>query len=285
MTSSVSQFLVDRTTDLRSAMEVLEKTERKIVFVVDADEAIFGSLTDGDIRRWILGEGGLDAEVQLICNRNPYYVTEHHDLASVKEAMLERKIDCIPVIDAANRIVKLLFWQDVFPEAEGRLTKPRLNVPVVIMAGGKGTRLEPFTRVLPKPLIPIGDKTVIETIIDQFTPYGITDFRISVHHKALLIKSFFEELRPSYSVQFLEEPTPLGTAGALKQLSDSEHSTFIITNCDILIDTDFAALLEFHSAQGNDLTIVASMTSYRIPYGICKIKNGGALHEIVEKPE
>ena len=285
MTTALTDFLIPPGTSVKDAMARLEETEERILFVADSDQTLLGSVTDGDIRRWILAEGSLTADVGEVCNPSPTTVLRPYDLESIQNTMLERKIACIPVVDDSRRIVELLFWNAVFAQLTDRTPIVRLDTPVVIMAGGKGTRLEPFTRILPKPLIPLGDKTIIELIIDSFLGYGIDDFYISVNHKARIIKSFFEELEPHYSVQFLEEEKPLGTAGALSFLRNSDHETFIVTNCDILLRMEIPALLEAHKENKNSLTTVASMTSYKIPYGVCKIKNGGQLEEIIEKPE
>jgi NDP-sugar pyrophosphorylase family protein len=155
----------------------------------------------------------------------------------------------------------------------------------VIMAGGKGTRLDPFTRILPKPLIPIGDKSIIEIIIDKFLKYQINHFIVSVNEKSKIIKSYFEELNPPYSISYIHEPKPLGTAGSLKYLDKKDCHSIIVTNCDIIIDADYADLVDSHLKDNNDITLVASMKQYKIPYGVCEIENGGALKTIIEKPE
>jgi NDP-sugar pyrophosphorylase family protein len=156
---------------------------------------------------------------------------------------------------------------------------------VVIMAGGKGTRLAPFTNVLPKPLIPMGDRTVIEIIIDQFLPYGLDRFHLSVNYKSKILKSFFEELSPKYSVGYIEEREPRGTAGALRALYEESRDNLIVTNCDIIIQADLADLVSFHTENNYDLTLVASLKDYKIPYGVCELEKGGSLAQIKEKPQ
>jgi len=152
------------------------------------------------------------------------------------------------------------------------------------MAGGLGTRLAPFTNVLPKPLIPVGDKTVIEIIIDQFVSCGADQFILSINYKSKILKSFFEELSPSYSVQFLEEKERRGTAGCLRALLADGDGDLIVSNCDIVIQADVQELVEFHQNNQYDLTLVASLKEYRIPYGVCELEKGGSLAQIKEKP-
>ena len=286
MTLSIARFFVNKDVKLKAAMQQLEETEERILFVIGEEGRLFGSLTDGDIRRWILSDGSLGEYVQEVCNRQPYTVPMSFEVVDVRQVMLDRNIACIPVLDKNHRIVDLLFWGQVFQDrAESRPPRQPINVPVVIMAGGKGTRLDPFTRILPKPLIPIGDKAVIEIIIESFIDYGVEEFLVSVNHKAKLIKSFFEESHPSYRVRYLEEDQPLGTAGALRGLIGQVTGSLIVTNCDIIVRADYASLIETHEREGNGITVVASMKTYNIPYGVCELGPGGCLSRIIEKPQ
>jgi dTDP-glucose pyrophosphorylase len=285
MSDNVKPFLVAQTHTIRQAMEQLENTEEKIVFVVDTESRLIGSLTDGDIRRWILSDGDLKAQVYRVCNRKPYVVEEGFGAEQVRAEMLTRNLTCVPVVNPSREIVLLLFWKELFQGAAAVKPKGRLNLPVVIMAGGQGTRLAPFTNVLPKPLIPVGDRTVIEIIIDQFLPYGLDRFHLSVNYKSKILKSFFEELAPSYSVAYLEEKEPRGTAGSLRMLYSPAPEHLIVTNCDIVIRADFAELVSFHTDNNYDLTLVASLKDYHIPYGVCELENGGSLARITEKPQ
>lgn len=278
-------FLINKTTTVKQAMKQIEVTEKKVVFVVDDDSQLFGSLTDGDIRRWILGGGDLGESAEKVCNINCYFINEGYSLQDVKRDMLKKHIGCIPVVDKNHLIVDLLFWENLFGEDSVDKIRKRIDVPVVIMAGGKGTRLDPFTRILPKPLIPIGDKTVIEVIIDSFREYGINEFYISVNHKSKIIKSYFEELDPPYHIKYIHEEKPLGTAGSLQFLHGQLSGSFIVINCDVIIKTDFSELMDFHYQNKNAITLVASLKNYHIPYGICEIENGGTLIKITEKPE
>jgi dTDP-glucose pyrophosphorylase len=285
MNDNIKPFLVPQTHTIRQAMEQLEKTEEKIVFVVDAESRLIGSLTDGDIRRWILSDGDLKAQVFRVCNRAPFVAEESLGTEQIRAEMLKGNFGCVPVVNPSREIVRLLFWEELFQGAVTIKPKRRLDLPVVIMAGGQGTRLAPFTNVLPKPLIPVGDRTVIEIIIDQFLPYGLDRFFLSINYKSKILKSFFEELTPSYSVAYLEEKEPRGTAGSLRALYSPAPEHLIVTNCDIVIQADFAELVSFHTDNNYDLTLVASLKDYRIPYGVCELEKGGTLARITEKPQ
>ena len=161
---------------------------------------------------------------------------------------------------------------------------PPLEV-TTIEAGGKGTRLEPFTKILPKPLVPIHEKPVIEHIIERFTDVGINEFILSVNYKARIMKAFFEELDHDYLIKFVEEEKPLGTAGSLKLLEAKINKPFMMTNCDIIIKTDYPDLYSFHEENNYEITLVASMKNYTIPYGTCELNSDGYLSNINEKPQ
>ncbi len=270
---------------VRDALKQLEASERKTLFVVDGENRLVGTLTDGDIRRWILAEGNLDGTVEKICNTNPCVVYGDYDLGWIKREMLERRIGSIPVINASREVVDVLFWETIFGENLVRKQASPIELPVVIMAGGKGTRLDPFTRILPKPLIPLGEKTVIEFIIDSFVKCGVAKFYISVNYKSKIIKSYFEELNPPYVIEYIYEDKPLGTAGSLRHLRGNIVTPLIVTNCDVIIKADYRDIVEHHISSRNDITLVASLKNYNIPYGVCEIGSGGRLSRIREKPE
>jgi dTDP-glucose pyrophosphorylase len=285
MIKPFSDILITKTANVKEAMKQLDKTAEKILFVVEENNKLIGSLTDGDIRRWILKDGDLSAKVSDVCFTGTYFVYTDYDLETVKKEILERKIVYVPVVNKEKHIIEFIVWDSLFDNKIIRKPKEKLNAEVVIMAGGKGTRLDPFTRILPKPLIPIGDKSILEIIIEKFTDYQVNEFYVSVNHKAKIIKSYFEEIQPDYVINYLYEEKPLGTIGALKQLEGIISREIILTNCDIIIDADYLDLLKHHKDQDNDITIVASLKHYNIPYGICEIKNGGILISIKEKPE
>ena len=153
------------------------------------------------------------------------------------------------------------------------------------MAGGKGLRLNPFTKILPKPLVPLNDKTIIEHIIDKFVSFGIKNFTLTLNYKSKILKSFFKELKnTNITIKFLEEKKPLGTAGSLKLLKNKLPNNFFVSNCDVLIKADYKEIYDFHKKNKNIVTIVASTKELKIPYGVCKINKKGLLSQIDEKP-
>jgi dTDP-glucose pyrophosphorylase len=280
----VDAYLVKKGTTIKQAMEQMKGIGQKVLYVVGDGNSLFGSLSDGDIRKWILAEGSLEESVEKACNVSPVSVDETHDMAHVKQILLDLKIQSIPVVNGDGEVHDILEWDQVFRDT---ISKPhgKISIPVVIMAGGRGTRLDPFTKVLPKPLIPIGDKPIIEIIMDRFHEYDVREFYVSVSHKVQMIKSYFEEMNEKYVIHYLEEDKPLGTVGGLKPLGKSRYKKFVITNCDIIIESDLAEIVDFHENERHDMTLVVSCRNYVIPYGVCNISNGGLLDCITEKPE
>jgi len=285
MKTDIASFLVEANTSILRAMQALEESQEKLLFVVDDQRRLIGSLTDGDIRRWILAGGGVQGEIGHACNPNPQRISKGAKRAKARKIMLESGIQGVPVVDGDGRILDILFWKQLIQEEILPKLSKQIDATVVVMAGGKGIRLAPFTSILPKPLIPIGGKAILEIIMDRFRNHGCSEFIVSVQHKARIIKAYFEELAPPYSVEFLEENLPMGTAGALVALQGRMESPFFVTNCDILVEADYADILAHHVEQGNMVTIVASLKRYTIPYGICRLGEGGVFAGIEEKPE
>ena len=189
-----------------------------------------------------------------------------------------------PILDDKGELLDIWFWNDLFKDTE--LTEREIiNLPVVIMAGGKGTRLAPLTNVYPKPLIPVGEKTIVEAIMDKFVSYGCHDFYMSVNYKADTIKNYFEFIdNQEYNILYFQEDRPLGTAGSLRLLKDKINSTFFVSNCDILIEEDYAEILKYHKTNRNELTVVAAVKTFSIPYGTISTSENGLLESIEEKP-
>ena len=270
---------------IKEAMEALDKTAEKVLLVVDEEKALIGSLTDGDIRRYILKGQDLTGTICNAYNTDPIFVfQEDFDLEKIKPVFVKNKIDVIPILDQKHMVVEFITWEKVFGNNK-RSEKQKLDVQVVIMAGGSGTRLEPFTRVLPKPLIPVGEKPVIDHIIDRFRACGAREFYLTIHHMSKILRAYFEEKSPDYSIGFAEESEPKGTAGSLKLLTDKLNKPFFVSNCDIIIEADYSDIYRFHTNNGYDITLVASAKQFKIPYGICELNGGGSLERIEEKPE
>lgn len=281
------KLLIGSNIKIIEALKRLDETADKVLFVVDSSAKLLGALTDGDIRRHILKGRSLEDDISEIYNKNPKFLRQNeYAQEKLKEIFLVHKITDVPILDENNIIVDIVTWDKAFSEETHETSKPRrrINVPVVIMAGGKGTRLDPFTKILPKPLIPIGDKPIIEVIMDKFHAFGMMDFYVTLNHKSKMIKAYFEEFKTKYKIKYIDEEKPLGTAGGLKYLPPEVAGVIFVTNSDIIIEGDYGKILKFHKDSKNEITIVASIKNYNIPYGVCEIENGGILQKIKEKP-
>jgi dTDP-glucose pyrophosphorylase/CBS domain-containing protein len=285
MKTNLTKYFIDKNADLKTAIKKLDHGEKRILFVIDENNQLVGAITDGDFRRHIVKTGAIEGIVYDVCKKTPTYVHHDFEYEIVKQLMISRDIFSIPVVNADHEIVEIIFWDELFKEKKDNLSGQCIGIPAVIMAGGKGTRLDPFTRILPKPLIPIGDTPIIKIIINEYTKYGISDFYISIHHQAKIIKAYFEEYKLDYKISFVEELEPLGTAGALKMLTGRFSTPFFVSNCDIIIKDCYPEILKYHLKDGCDLTIVSSLQHYTVPYGVCEIEKGGTLKKISEKPE
>lgn len=283
MLDRVKNILISPKQSIKHILRHMDNVAEKTVFVVNSDNRLLGSVTDGDIRRWILKGKSLTENVSRAMNRSPISLREGFHEEKVKEIMLKNELGCLPIIDERMHVVSAVWWIDLFKNKINNQNP--LKLPVVIMAGGEGIRLHPYTRILPKPLMPIGEKPIIEIIMNKFYERGCADFYISLHYKSSIIKAYFNDAGNRYRIHYVLEAKPLGTIGSLRLLKNKLRKTFFISNCDIVIDADYADMFKFHSQRKNKITLVTSMKNYAIPYGVCEIENGGVLKNIEEKPE
>lgn len=277
----LKDLFINEELTIKQAIKKLDETAHKILFITEGN-VLKGVLTDGDIRRWILKNGKLSEKVSLIMNSNPIYV-DARDVHKTKEIMKKKMIEAIPVVNKNKEVVDVIFWHDNFKEKLKYINE--IRNPVVIMAGGKGTRLYPFTKVLPKPLIPIGDIPIIERIINRFRDYGCYKFYLTLNYKKNMIKAYFSEIERNYEIDYIEEDKPLGTVGSLYLLKKKINDTFFLSNCDILIDGNYSDMLRYHKENKNKITIITSLKHNIIPYGVIQLKKDGTVKTIVEKPE
>ena len=270
---------------IRQAMKEIGKSGKRCLVIVDSKNNLLGTLSDGDLRKAILNGASTSDCVQNVYQSKPtVLVNGRYEVDDVRRLFKKERFDIIPVVDDHGKLIDVLFF-DTILNNEKKKQKEIVNVQVVIMAGGKGTRLEPFTKVLPKPLVPIHEKPIIEHIIERFTDIACSDFYLTVNYKGKILKAYFEELQPEYKISFVNENKPLGTAGSLQYLKGKFDKPFFVTNCDIIIKADYRSLYEFHQKGGYDITLVASAKEYVIPYGTCELNDEGHLSHTNEKPK
>jgi dTDP-glucose pyrophosphorylase len=257
----------------------------KKLLIVLKEKKFYSVLSIGDIQRSIINKFPLDNPVLDILRKEITVCNFEDSFEEIKAKMLLQRTECMPVLNKDGELVNLYFWEDVFGLKVKR-KNTKLNLPVIIMAGGRGTRLKPLTNVLPKPLLPIDEKTIIEDIMDRFVDIGCENFYLSVNYKAETIKNYFKILdNKNYVVDYFEEDKPLGTAGSMFLIKDKIKSTFFVSNCDILIDQDLEEIYNYHKQNKNKITIVSAIKKYKIPYGTLETKEDGILEMLSEKPE
>lgn len=268
---------------LLDALKKMDQLDKKLLIVMNGDE-FEGLISIGDIQRAIIQNKSLDTEVKSVLRKNIRIAKSDDDFESVKQMMLQYRMELCPVVDLEKHITKVYFWEDIFDQTT-IAPKATFNLPVVVMAGGYGTRLKPLTNVLPKPLIPIGEKTIVERIFDNFGRYGCNNFYLSVNYKADLIKYYLSHQNHPYHLHYFLEEKPCGTAGSLSLLKGEITETFFVSNCDILIEQDYSEILEYHKSNQNEITIVSVLKHYPIPYGTLDTTVNGQLVSLHEKPE
>lgn len=283
MNRGISAYITTAETTVVEAMQRIDKGARGILFVADPEGRLIGCVSDGDIRRWLIATADLTAPISKFMTRKPNYIFASDDI-DIESHMKRLSVTALPVLSMERNIVNIVFLNVDNSSCERDDSGTLEDIPVVIMAGGKGTRLYPYTKILPKPLIPIGDIPIIERIMNRFVEHGTKGFYLTVNYKKGMIKSYFEELRPDYCVTYVEEDKPLGTGGSLRLITDIFHCPFFVTNCDILIDADYAHMYEQHIASGNKITIVAALKTQVIPYGVLQIGKQGTVYGMEEKP-
>ena len=274
----LSKFIVEDTVSVHDAVSLMNQNARQIVFVCRENKLV-AALADGDIRRFILDNGDISEPISKVANYDVKYLP-YTQQAYAQDFMRRQGIRAVPIVNADRQIISIKFSS--FDDVRKSVS---LGIPVVIMAGGKGTRLAPYTNILPKPLIPIGEKTITEHIMERFAQFGCHEFHVIVNYKKELIKAYFADINAGHSVKFYEEQGFLGTGGGLRLLEGMVDTTFFMTNSDILIDANYEDILHSHK-QGNALiTIICAKKTIVFPYGAVQLDSMGAPISFMEKPE
>ncbi|WP_374312299.1 nucleotidyltransferase family protein [Dongia sp.] len=262
---------------LRDAMAVLDQTSMQIVLVVQPGDQLVGTVTDGDIRRGLLRDLTLSAPVEAVMNSQPHTAVEGMSRIELIEHLRRNDLRHLPIVDPKGRVVGLESDTELYEGIE------RDNW-VVLMAGGLGQRLRPLTDDVPKPLLEVGDRPLLEIIIDRFILQGFRKFFVSVNYRADMVKGHFGDGgKLNCEIRYLEEREPLGTAGAIGLLPQRPTKPFVVMNGDLLTTVSFDSLVNFHEQHGADLTLGVRHYSHQIPYGVAEIRDNQVI-DIVEKP-
>jgi len=281
--NDIRHLMIPPHRSIRDAMAVIDRGAKGIALVVDEDRRLIGTVTDGDIRRLILAGGSLDAPVSELLARKaaspyPQPITARADSPPAEwlRRMQEARIRQLPLLDTDGRVAALVTLDELLPA-------PALPVQAVIMAGGYGKRLRPITEELPKPMLPVGDRPLLERIIEQLRQAGVHRANITTHYLPEKITSYFGDGHDfGIELHYVTEDRPLGTAGALG-LMEQPDEPLLVVNGDILTRVDFRAMLAFHREHGADLTVGVRQYELQVPYGVIEC-DGPRVRRLREKP-
>lgn len=275
---NVEKYIVQENDNILDVMKKINKNPQGAMFVCK-EERLLGAITDGDIRRHLINNGDLNSSIEKVYNKNPVFVHISENV-NYNLFMKYKEIKSLPIVDDKMHIIDIIILNEL-----ETIEYKKIDIPVVIMAGGKGTRLLPYTNILPKPLIPIGEKTITECIMENFQKFNCNHFNMIVNYKKNFIKSYFLDNDIKKDVVFTEEERFLGTGGGLSLLKGKYESTFFMTNCDILIQDDYFKIYDKHKKQNNIITIVCAKKRIILPYGVVKSDKEGKLLGLEEKPQ
>ncbi len=276
--NNIQPFLGNKNLSVSQAMQQIDRNTCGILFLVDENQKLLGCITDGDIRRYLLAGGKMDGSAMAAANRQPRIAATAEE---ARRLYHKKNYIVIPIVNEEGIVTDLYNGET---GESGRKQRNALRIPVVINAGGKGTRLDPYTRVLPKPLIPVGDYPIIELIMQEYQSYACTDFHIIVNYKRELMKAYFADNERRYDITWYDEEKPLGTGGGLRLLKGKLTSTFFFANCDALLTANYESMLHFHRENGNVITMICAYKNMNIPYGVVEMGANGSILSMKEKP-
>lgn len=271
------KVLISPNTAIRDAIKVIDEGALQIALVVDANQRLLGTVTDGDVRRGILKSIPLDAPASQIMNASPTTARIDDSRESILVLLKQKSLHQIPVVDQNGRVTGL-------EALEGLLEPETRENLVVIMAGGLGSRLRPLTNDCPKPMLKVGGRPILETILQNFLEYGFRKFCFAVNYKAEIIREYFGDgAQFGCAINYLHENEPLGTAGALSLLPSIPEHPIVVMNGDVLTKVDFKSLLDFHYKHDAHATMCVREYDIQVPYGVVRVDQH-RLQSIEEKP-
>ena len=262
---------------LLKTMAVINQTTYGMALVVDEQDHLLGAVVDGDIRRAVLGNMSLDTPLEKVMKRNPVTAPQGHAAEVYLDLMLSNNIQQLPLLGEEGKVLGIVLLKDLHAELAGGLK-------AVIMAGGLGTRLQPLTNSQPKPMLSVGEKPIMEHVLDRLRKSGIREVVVSTHYKSELIQDRFSDgASCGLEINYTREEHRLGTIGSLRLLRNQLREPFLVVNGDVLTTLDFSAIHHFHHAQKADMTIAVKKQSFHVPYGVVKVEREWVLG-LEEKP-
>ncbi len=279
-----NQNIINKNHSITDALKALSRVENKCLLVLDNKNMVIGTLTDGDIRRNLIKSKDLNIKVGNICNKKFLHFEKNVTKTKIYETFLKTKTPIIPVTKN-KKLLKIIFINEILNNRNNNYSNRILkDTNIVIMAGGKGQRLSPFSELLPKPLIPINGKPAIDHLIEKFLNIGVNKIYITVNYKKNIIKSYINDQFKNSKIICIEEKKPLGTASSLSLIKANTKKDLLVVNCDTLLNIHYDKFFDYHLSQKNDFTIVAAFKKIVVPYGVCEIDKNQKLKKIIEKP-
>ena len=262
---------------LEDVIKNLSENSFRISLVVDSEGTLLGTIADGDIRRAFLRGSNLNSSIKNIINKNPIVASSELSHSEILNLMIKNKVLQIPIVDHNNQITDLSLWDE--------LKSPiKLNNKMIIMAGGKGTRLQPHTANCPKPMVKVLNKPILEHIIERAKNNGFSNFILAINHLGFLIEEYFNDGKKfNVNINYIKEESFLGTAGAISLLNPKPKEPIVVTNGDVLTDIDYSKILDFHNKNKAKATIAVRMHEFQHPFGVIET-DGMEMISVKEKP-
>ncbi len=275
--NKIGKIILTTKATIKDVLKNLNKSGVRITLIVNEKKEFQGTISDGDIRRALIGGAELNSSIQKIINKNPQTASPKINSEIVLDQMLKNKIQQIPVVNENKKIIGLYLWDEV-------MLQKKIPNTMIIMAGGRGTRLGKYTKNCPKPLLPVNGKPMLERIIERAKLQGFESFLISINYLGNMIKDYFSNGKKwDVKIDYIYEDRPLGTGGALKLISPKPKLPIVVTNCDIIIDLNYGELLDFHNNNKAVATMVVRNHEFENPYGVVRTK-GFDIIDFKEKP-
>ena len=276
---NIEDIIVSENTLLRDALNIIDKSSKQICLVLDDGQKLLGTVSDGDIRRALLNNISLEDTIKNVYFKNPTVANINDSKETILNLCKIKKIHQIPIVDNANNIVGLEILDElIVSESKGN--------KVILMVGGLGTRLRPLTENTPKPMLPVGGKPMLQTIVEKFASYGFVNIVMCIGYKSHIIQDFFEDgSRFGVNIEYILENERMGTAGALSLLSPSQiqNEPFFVMNGDLLTNVNFEHFLNFHNQNNAKATMGVREYDFQVPYGVVNLEDG-KIKSIIEKP-
>lgn len=277
MKPNIEKLLVYKNYSVRQVLEALNNGAKGIVFVVDESNKLIGSITDGDIRRAILKDVSMNDSIETIIHYNPVYIEKHMTRTEIKDIFIKKAVKQLPIVNKDKKIIDLISINDIL------LPEGREN-PVMIMAGGLGTRLKELTKEVPKPMLKVGNDPMLQHIIRNFKDYGYNEILISVNYKGEIIENYFQDgYAYGVKIEYIREHKRLGTAGGIKLAKEYLGKPFFVMNGDIFTNLNVENMMNFHLENKYDITVGTRKHSFQIPYGVIDIEENN-IRMLREKP-